>query len=173
MLLNEPPLGILLSAASAALAFFSGGALAVTIENLEANNQNQPSSSRWIGWETDLAAPARLLGYLSSVFGLFILSYQESPPEQESPPFTANLNASRRSSPPAQIRLALVVPLLDLLDPNLPLQALVFFGLLLNQFLVGVPNILRLVIGPRGVMLALGGIGVPLALPLAIDVELA
>ena len=89
-------------------------------------------------------------------------------------PFTAKLNASR--CPwllPAQIGLALVVPLSDLLDPNLALQAFVFFGLLLYQLFVHVPDIIWLVKAPRGVVLALGGIGVPLAVPLAIDVELA
>ena len=122
-----------------------------------------------------MAGPARLLGCLSSAFGLFILSYQESPPQQESPPFTARLNASRCPSwlPPAQIGLALLVPLSDLLDPNLPLQAFVFFGLLLYQLFVGVPNVLWLVKAPRGVVFALGGIGVPLAVPLAINVERA
>ena len=65
------------------------------------------------------------------------------------------------------------MPLSDLLDPNLALQAFVFFGLLLYQLFVHVPDIIWLVKTPRGVVLALGGIGVPLAVPLAIDVELA
>ena len=97
------------------------------------------------------------------------------PPQQESPPFTAKLNASRCPSwlPPAQVGLALVVPLSDLLDPNLPLQAFCFFGLLLYQLFVGVPNVLWLVKAPRGVVFALGRIGVPLAVPLAINVERA
>ncbi len=65
------------------------------------------------------------------------------------------------------------MPLFDLLDPNLSLQALVFFDLFFDNLLVGVPNILRFVVGARGVLAALGGIWIPFAAPLAIDVQAA
>ena len=72
MLLNEPPLATLLSVASADLAFFSGGALAVTLENLEGNKKiDHAAAGRldgiriWLVLPGFLEASVQLLGYSS------------------------------------------------------------------------------------------------------------